>query len=143
MKTPKNTKKQDRLLATQDPNLSSLVGGYKNEIRPRRLIERQTTAWLKENGLNDQYLARLTEDQLRALQACHHLLTYKAYSLTNKQRQRLKNYRRTLRNEKLRHTITQGHTYCILNLNKKLNRQLFQQAKHLANTEAIQAKHGR
>jgi hypothetical protein len=133
MTTPikRNDNKQDRLLATQDPNLSTLVNGYKKELRPRRLVEQQTTEWLKDNGLNDQYLARLTEEQLRALQACHHLLTSAAYNLTNKQRNRLKNYRRTVRNEKLRHTITQGHTYAILNLNKKLNRQLFKQHRQL------------
>jgi len=125
------SKTQDRLLATQDPNLSSLVNGYREEIRPRHLVEKQTSDWLKDNGLNNQYLARLDEVQLRALQACHHLLTSSELSLTNKQRQRLTNYRRTLRNEKQRHTITQSQTHAILNLNKKLNRQLFRQYRLL------------
>jgi hypothetical protein len=107
--------------------LEQLIEGYKNELRPRRLVEKQTTAWLKDNGLNDQYLARLPEDQLRALQTCHHLLTSKFQSLTQKQQRTLKNYRRTLRNEKTRHTITHGHTYAVLNLGKKFNRQLFAQ----------------
>jgi len=133
MKTPRtySANKQDRLLATQNQDLLSLINGYKHEIRPRRLVEKQTNDWLKVNGLNEQYLARLTKDQLRALQACHYLFTFKAYSLTNKQRKRLRNYRRTLRNEQLRHTITQSHTYAILNLNKKLNRQTFKQHRQL------------
>ena len=117
--------KTSDIAVSGNSQLEQLIEGYKEELRPRRLIERQTTAWLKDNGLNDQYLARLSEDQLRALQTCHHLLNTQSDALTAKQQQRLKHYRRTLRNEKVRHTITQGHTYAVLNLGRKFNRQLF------------------
>lgn len=121
--------KKPDIAVGENAGLEKLIDGYKNELRPRRLVEKQTTAWLKDNGLNDQYLGRLTEAQLRALQICHHLLTTQLVSLTMEQRRQLKTYRRTLRNEKARHTITQGHTFTVLNLGKKLNRQLFTRHK--------------
>lgn len=129
--------KQPDIDPGENAELAKLISGYKAELRPKRLIEQQTTAWLKDNGLNDQYLTRLPKDQLHALQTCHHLLSTMAGSLTTKQRRTLKNYRRTVRNEKLRHTVTQGHTYAVLNIGKKLNRQLFKQSKNLIKTKAI------
>lgn len=125
------------IAAGENSELERLIDGYKNELRPRRLIEQQTTSWLKDNGLNDRYLEILTEDQLRALQTCHHLLTTQLVSLTPKQRRKLKDYRRTLRNEKMRHTITQGHTYAVLNLGKKFNRQLFAQHRQQNNRQSV------
>lgn len=115
-------------------SLAQLIDGYKTELRPQRLVVQQTTAWLNANGLNDQCLAHLSKDQLHALQTCHHLLATQLGALTNKQKETLKSYRRTVRNAQLRHKVTQGQTYAVLNIGKKLNRQLFKQHRQAGNT---------
>lgn len=117
-------------------SLAQLIDGYKTELRPQRLVEQQTTAWLRDNGLNDQCLAQLPKDQLQALQTCHHLLGTQLSALSRNQQKLLRSYRHTVRNARLRHRVTQGQTYAVLNIGKKLNRQLFQQHRHVGSTKA-------
>lgn len=101
-----------------------------------RWEDRQTSSWLKDNGLSDQCLQTLDTDALRALQVCYHALTNPTLALTGTQRRRLKHYRRTLLNRQTRHTITQAKTYAVLNIGTQLNRQLFRQYRQAAETQA-------
>jgi hypothetical protein len=95
----------------------------------QRNEDQQTTAWLRANGLKDEFLVQLPLKQIKALRTAHRLLTQHPSQLSTEQRKALKTYSERIHNRRLRTTITETHTNEIFKISAKINRQLFRQQR--------------
>ena len=91
----------------------------------QRIEDKQTTAWLRANGLKDDFFALLPLKQIKALQAAHRLLAHHRNRLNSTQRQAIEDYRDRIHNRRQRTTITTQQAEEILNINAKIKRQIF------------------
>ncbi len=90
-----------------------------------------TEKWIKDTGLNVRAFNQLPVLLLQAQQAAHSLLTYNLNLLTTEQVKTLRTFQRKVVNKKIQHKLKPSSAYPILNINNKINRQLFKQHKEL------------
>jgi hypothetical protein len=95
----------------------------------QRIEDRETTAWLKANGLKDEFFVQLPLKHINALRAAHRLLTQHPTQLNTEQRKELKTYTERIYNRRLRSTITEAHANEVFSISAKVNRQLFRQRR--------------
>ena len=88
-----------------------------------------TNEWLKHNGIKLNQFNTTKPRILIAQQTAHRLLTEHQTQLTNTQTKTLRHYISKYNNSKLRNKITDGECFAVLNIQTKLNRQLFKSFK--------------
>ena len=88
-----------------------------------------TNEWLKHNGIKLNQFNTTKPRILLAQQTAHRLLTEHQTQLTNTQTKTLRYYINKYTNSKLRNKITDGECFAVLNIQTKLNRQLFKSFK--------------
>ena len=90
-----------------------------------------TADWLRDNGIAVNSFANTHVKLLQAQQTAHTLLTQNLNLLTSNQIKALKAFQRKMTNKKTRANLKPEHAYPILNINSKINRQLFKLHKQL------------
>jgi len=85
--------------------------------------------WIKDTGLNVCSFNQLPVLILQAQQIAHSLLTQHIDLLTPDQVKIVRAYQSKVENKKTRNKLKQSSAYPILNISKKINRQLFKQHK--------------
>ena len=89
----------------------------------------ETNEWLKHNGIKLNQFNTTKPRILIAQQTAHRLLTEHQSQLNNTQTKTLRHYISKYNNSKLRNKITDGECFSVLNIQSKLNRQLFKSFK--------------
>ncbi len=90
-----------------------------------------TEKWLKSTGFNTATFNNINPKLLQAQKTAHILLTQYQNLLTNEQTKTLLNFKRRVGHTKLCTKLKPEVAYPILNIAKKINRQLFQQYKQI------------
>ena len=88
-----------------------------------------TNEWLKHNGIKLNQFNTTKPRILIAQQTAHRILTEHQSQLSNTQTKTLRHYISKNNNSKLRNKITDGEFFSVLNIQSKLNRQLFKAFK--------------
>jgi hypothetical protein len=91
-----------------------------------------TDKWIKDTGLNVSVFNRLPVQVLKAQQVAHTLLTQNLKLLTTEQINTLRAFQRKVGNTKNHKSLKPTTAYPVLNINNKINRQLFKQHKQLS-----------
>ncbi len=91
--------------------------------------EKLTASWVKDNGMKIKQFDKIDLLLVRAQQAAHNLLKYHITLLTNEQATILNDYLIQLNNKKLQKKLTDKKAYAILNIGKKINREVFKAYK--------------
>ena len=97
--------------------------------------------WLNENGLSEELFTVLPLLQVQAWKAAHQLLTHHYHALKPQQVQQLRIYIENIHNCRLRKGITDTQTYAVLNISKKLNRQLFKRYRTIHKQDTASHRH--
>jgi hypothetical protein len=84
-----------------------------------------TNEWLKNNGIKLNQFTTTKPRILVAQQTAHRLITEHQHELTNTQISTLRFYINKYTNSKRRNKITDAECFAVLNIQSKLNRQLF------------------
>lgn len=87
--------------------------------------------WLRDNGIVVESFTNTHVELLQAQQTAHTLLTQSQHLLTTNQIQTLKAFQRKMAAKDTRAKLKPEHAYPILNINTKINRQLFKVHKQL------------
>ena len=90
-----------------------------------------TSDWLRDNGIALKVFNTTHVKLLQAQQTAHALLTQSITLLTTSQIKTLKAFQRKMANKKARDKLKPEAAYPILNINTKINRQLFKLNKQL------------
>ncbi|UOD50379.1 hypothetical protein [Orrella daihaiensis] len=92
--------------------------------------------WLAQQGLNEELFAALPLLHVQAWQAAHELVAHHRNLLNPEQVQLLRTYIEVIHNRRLRQGITNTQCYAVLNLSKKIYRQLFKKhRRHIARNQ--------
>jgi hypothetical protein len=94
----------------------------------------ETNIWLKQQGLSPATFADIDIKLLQAQKAAKWLLTHATNLLTTQQTRTLKDFRRRMTSKNTRNKLKPQAALPILNINNKINRQLFQQHKQQTQT---------
>ena len=105
-----------------------------NEITYRiqqntRKAEKQTTHWLKDNGLNAEYFAEIELHLVQAQKIATNILKYHAHLLGQNEAHSLNNFLLAIRNRKKRAKLTKASAYKVMNIGNAVNRKLFKAHK--------------
>ncbi len=92
-----------------------------------------TEVWMKENGFNAVTFGKTHIELLQAQKLAQILITNHASLLTQSQIQIIENFQQKMTSSKLRSKLKPSAAYPILNINTKINRQLFKQNRHQSN----------
>ena len=90
-----------------------------------------TNAWLANAGFNIATFSSTHVKLLLAQQAANCLLDMHAKLLNNEQTTMLKQFLKNMAHKNTRNKLKPQHAYPVLNLNNKVNRQLFKLNKQL------------
>ena len=90
-----------------------------------------TADWLRDNGIAINSFSTTHVKLLQAQQTAHTLLTQNLNLLTSNQIKALKAFQRKMTNKKARAKLKPEAAYPILNINTKINRQLFKLNKQI------------
>ena len=90
-----------------------------------------TADWLRDNGIAVNSFTNTHVKLLQAQQTAHTLLTQSPNLLTSNQTKILKAFQRKMTNKKARAKLKPEAAYPILNINTKINRQLFKLNKQI------------
>jgi len=90
-----------------------------------------TADWLRDNGIAVNSFATTHVKLLQAQQTAHTLLTQNKDLLTTSQIKTLMAFQRSMSNKSARAKLKPEHAYPVLNINTKINRQLFKLHKQL------------
>jgi len=93
--------------------------------------EQLTNDWLKANGITQTLFNKVQVFQLQAYKTATNVLKHNVELLTDKEKILLMNYCTAMLNSKQRNSITKRNTYQILNISKRINRQLFKQYRKI------------
>jgi len=93
---------------------------------------RITEKWIKDTGLNVCVFNRLPVQVLKAQQVAHTLLTQNLNLLTTEQIKTLRAFQRKVGNTKNHKSLKPTTAYPVLNINNKINRQLFKKHRQLS-----------
>lgn len=91
-----------------------------------------TEKWIKDTGLNVCVFNRLPVQVLKAQQVAHTLLTQNLNLLTTEQIKTLRAFQRKVGNTKNHKSLKPTTAYPVLNINNKINRQLFKKHRQLS-----------
>jgi hypothetical protein len=94
----------------------------------------ETNIWLKQQGLSPATFADIDIKLIQAQKAAKWLLTHATNLLTTQQTRTLKDFQRRMSSKKTRNKLKPQAALPILNINNKINRQLFQQNKQQTQT---------
>jgi hypothetical protein len=95
-----------------------------------------TEKWIKETGLTVCVFDRLPVQVLKAQQVAHTLLTQNKKLLTNEQIKTIRAFQRKVGNTKNHKNLNPSTAFPILNINNKINRQLFKQHNQISKQSA-------
>jgi hypothetical protein len=95
-----------------------------------------TEKWIKETGLTVCVFNRLPVQVLKAQQVAHTLLTQNKKLLTNEQIKTIRAFQRKVGNTKNHKNLNPSTAFPILNINNKINRQLFKQHNQISKPSA-------
>jgi hypothetical protein len=87
--------------------------------------------WLRDNGIAVKSFSTTHVKLLQAQQTAHTLLTQNLNLLTTNQTKTLKAFQRKMADKRARAALKPEAAYSILNINTKINRQLFKLNKQL------------
>ena len=90
-----------------------------------------TADWLRDNGIAVNSFANTHVKLLQAQQTAHTLLTQNPNLLTSNQTKTLKAFQRKMADKRERTKLKPEAAYPILNINSKINRQLFKLNKQI------------
>ena len=90
-----------------------------------------TADWLRDNGIAVNSFSTTHVKLLQAQQTAHTLLTQNKNLLTTSQIKTLKAFQNSMSNKHTRSKLKPEHAYPVLNINTKINRQLFKLNKQL------------
>ncbi len=90
-----------------------------------------TADWLRDNGITVSSFSNTHVKLLQAQQTAHTLLTQSPNLLTSTQTKTLKAFQRKMADKRTRAALKPEAAYPILNINTKINRQLFKLTKQL------------
>ena len=90
-----------------------------------------TADWLRDIGLNEKTFNTEKLKITRAQTMAHTLLTQHRSLLSNKQLQSLTAFEQSCRKKQERERITDASCHYVMNINNKINRQLFKQHRKL------------
>ena len=90
-----------------------------------------TADWLRDNGIGDKAFCTTHVRLLQAQQAANTLLTQNHNLLTSTQVKALQAFQRKMANKNIREKLKPEAAYTVLNINTKINRQLFSINKKL------------
>jgi len=91
----------------------------------------RTDVWLRTQGIDASTIAAIDTMLLKAQQAAHLLLTHHQDLLTAQQRHTLQDFQQQFTHQRTRHKLKPQAAYPILNIQSKINRQLFKQHSQL------------
>ena len=91
--------------------------------------DKQTAEWLKENGMDEKSFTVIDLPFLQAQQVAFALMKYHAALLNEEQTDLLTNYLEDIKHKAERKAVTKTRVYKVLNLGKKINRQVFKAYK--------------
>ena len=92
----------------------------------------QAEKWIKDTGLNVCVFNRLPVQVLKAQQVALTLLNQNLHLLTNEQIKIIHAFQRKVGNTKNHKNLKPSTAFPILNINNKINRQLFKQYRQLS-----------
>lgn len=92
-----------------------------------------TEIWMKENGFNAGTFGNTHIELLQAQKIAQALITNNASLLTQSQTKIIENFQQKMTSSKLRSKLKPSAAYPILNINTKINRQLFKQHRQQSN----------
>jgi hypothetical protein len=90
-----------------------------------------TQNWIRANGMQVSTFNTTPVKLLQAQQTAHTLLTQCSNLLTSNQTKTLKAFQRKMADKRTRAALKPEAAYSILNINTKINRQLFKLNKQL------------
>ena len=99
-----------------------------------------TESWLKDNGLQSAYFARIPLVQAQAASAAHNLLKQRVGLVSAEQTLVLQLFCHANRSARTRARITQTQCFEVLKICKQANRTMFKQHRQLKREEQRQAK---
>jgi hypothetical protein len=88
-------------------------------------------AWLRKQGIDTTTFTSIDPTLLKAQQASHQLLTLHPDLLSPEQTYTLQQFCQRMNNTRTRHKLKPQAAYPILNIQSKINRQLFKQHRQL------------
>ena len=91
--------------------------------------EKQTANWLKKNGMSESSFMAMDALFVQAQQIAHNLIKHHAALLTETQVASLNGYLVKASNKGKRRTLTSNNAYIVMNLGKRINRQIFKAYK--------------
>lgn len=91
----------------------------------------QELKWLKENGLNANYVYTLPSHLIQAQKIAYNLLKHNANLLGQNEATTLNNFLNAMTFSKQREKLTTTECYKIMNIGKAVNRKLFKAHKAL------------
>ena len=102
------------------------------QIRKQEQLDtKQADTWIKQQGLDAGTFGTINVLLLQAQQKAHSLLTLHRHLLTSKQLTTLKAYQRKIGNKRTSKNLKPESAYQVLNINTKINRQLFKLHKKI------------
>ena len=100
-------------------------------ISKQRQQTLEADLWFRRQGIDTSSLTSIHPTLLKAQQAAHQLITHHSDLLTAEQRHTLEQFRQQMDNTRTRQKLKPQAAYPILNIQSKINRQLFNQHRHL------------
>ena len=91
--------------------------------------EKQTANWLKQNGMNESSFIAMDVLFVQAQQIAHNLIKHHAALLNETQITLLNGYLIKASNKAKRNALTSNQAYAVMNLGKRINRQIFKAYK--------------
>jgi hypothetical protein len=95
--------------------------------------DRQTSKWLKDNGLNEQYFADMNIEThlIQAQMIASNILKFNVKQLGQNEVATLNNFLQAMANKAKRAKLTTASAYKIMNIGTAVNRKMFKSAKKL------------
>jgi hypothetical protein len=87
--------------------------------------DKQTAEWLKQNGMDEKSFTVIDLPFLQAQQVAFALMKYHAALLNEEQTDLLTTYLEDIKHKTKRKIVTKTRVYKVLNLGRKINRQVF------------------
>ena len=103
------------------------------DIQHRENCDTQrANAWLKSQGLAAENFTELDLKLLQAQRIAHNCLKHHGLMLTANEAQTLNNFLQALQTKAKQRRLTPAQAYKIMNIGKRINRQLFKQHRQHA-----------
>lgn len=90
-----------------------------------------TADWLRDIGLNEKTFNTVKLNVVRAQTMAHTLLTQHRALLSNSQLHSLTAFDQACSNKRERQRITDTFCHCVMNINTKINRKIFNQHRKI------------